>query len=213
MYKREAPCSKREEGARAGGGGQETGRGSGGLVKCLLQQPILCVNNNVFFQRLLPWVRAIEDLIDLFKRPPLSLNEETVDQDTLECVPCNVQEIKLPLDSFPNDWNRICVKERRDVNKKIVHSHSLCSCFVGETFDGVQSLERSVGKRVGYTEEVNCGNGSTGTVIVGVATLAVYGGEHGYGGPYSNEHAGCDKQNGPTAKTVGKAGANSGHDK
>lgn len=47
----------------------------GGLVECLLQQSVLCVDDNVLFKGLLPWVGAVEDFVDLLQCSALGFNK------------------------------------------------------------------------------------------------------------------------------------------
>lgn len=138
-------------------------------------------------------------------------NLQKIDQHPLERIPRNIEEIKPPLDAFPNNRDGIGIKERGNINKQVVHSHSLCSRLIRKTFDWVKRLQGCVSETVGDSKEVDCGDGGAGTILVGVAAFTVDGCEHGYGGPDDDEHGGCDEEDGATAETVGEAGADCGH--
>lgn len=58
---------------------------------------------------------SIEDLIQLFQGPILSLNVEEVDETSLEEIPGDVEEVELPFDVSETNRGDVLIEERGNV--------------------------------------------------------------------------------------------------
>ena len=135
----------------------------------------LCLQNVTRFShsnldlpgRGLPGVRRLEDLSQLLKSLALGLNEEEVDSDELDADPDDVDKVQFPSNLGNADADAVGVDNHGDVEEEEVQSGTLGSGTVLQTFNGVESLERSPAPCKEDAEQVDGDDGTVCHVGVG----------------------------------------------
>jgi len=125
------------------------------------------------------------------------VNLQEVDEDSFKSIPSNVNKVESPLQSLKYDWDGISVEESRNIDKQVIHSHTLRTRLICKTLYWVKCLQRGEGKRECDPKDVDECNSGPGTrrgyVCVGeLAFTAVEGGECDDDCPPEDEERGTD---------------------
>ena len=151
-------------------------------------------------ERSLGGVGGVEDLVQLLKGKTPCLNQEEVEEDSLEEVPDDVDDEETVADGLDTEGNGVVVDGEGKVGDETRDTHTLDTGGVVETLDGVQGLHRSPGDGVGDIEGEDTEDGE------GTDTVLDLGDTDGDTREPDTEKTGTGDQHGAATDLVGETG-------